>query len=153
MVTWIVQREPTVQGVTPGTLDLGSGRFCYTLEDAVREQVGVPVADWKIAGATAIPAGTYALQITHSQRFGRPLPLLIGVPGFAGVRIHAGNTAADTEGCLLVGRTRVGATRIGESRAMCEELLARLARALRVMDVQLEIRPARHTPMTDLRDA
>lgn len=143
---WIVYREPTRDGVTLGTLDLGAGRFCYTLEDAIREQPGVQVAAWKVPGATAIPAGRYPLTITFSQRFQRPLPLVKDVPGFSGVRIHPGNTAADTEGCLLVGRTRLSATRIGESRLAFEELFARLQRALRVMDVWLEVRNPEQTP-------
>lgn len=80
------------------------GKFhCYILEDAVREVPGMPVAQWKIPGKTAIPAGTYEVVITQSARFKRDLPLLLDVPGFAGIRIHPGNTAEDTEGCLLPG--------------------------------------------------
>ena len=75
------------------------GRFeCWILEDFVR-----PEGAAKVPGATAIPAGVYEVKITHSPRFGRPLPLVVGVPGFEGIRIHAGNTHRDTEGCLLPG--------------------------------------------------
>lgn len=76
--------------------------LCWTLEDVVREVDGMPVGRWKIHGKTAIPVGTYPVSVTLSNRFKRPLPLLEGVPSFAGVRIHGGNTAADTEGCILV---------------------------------------------------
>lgn len=71
----------------------------YSLEDIVRPN-GAP----KIYGETAIPCGTYRLVLTKSVKFGRVLPLLVGVPGFRGIRIHAGNTAIDTKGCILVGR-------------------------------------------------
>ncbi len=150
-LTWVLQREPTRSGVTLGTLDLGGGRFCRTLEDAIREQPGVEVAAWKVAGGTAIPAGRYRLAYTLSQRFGRMLPLLRDVPGFTGVRIHSGNTVADTEGCILVGRTRVSPSRIGDSRSVADELGARLQRALRVMDVYLEIRNPVERPTSPLQ--
>ena len=79
----------------------------YSLEDVVREVPGRPVAEWKVPGKTAIPAGRYRLRWTMSARFKREMLLLEGVPGFAGIRIHAGNTDADTEGCILLGMGHV----------------------------------------------
>lgn len=76
---------------------------CYTLEDAEREKPGTPVAAWKQAGATAIPAGRYRVTLETSPRFGANTLTINGVPGFVGVRMHAGNTDADTEGCPLLG--------------------------------------------------
>ena len=138
-LVWTLRRRPSLGEATIGELDLGSGRFCYTLEDVIRERPGVQVADWKVPGVTAIPAGRYKLTITPSQRFGRMLPLLVNVPGFTGVRIHSGNVAADTEGCILLGRTLAGPGRLGESRAAFDEFFPRLQRALKVMDVWLDI--------------
>ena len=54
----------------------------------------------------AIPEGRYPLVVTWSPKFKEWLPLLLHVRGFEGIRIHAGNTAADTQGCILVGENR-----------------------------------------------
>jgi hypothetical protein len=77
---------------------------CFTLEDAVRGG-GIPelVKEWKMAGKTAIPYGSYACKLTFSPRYGRNMWEVANVPGFSGIRIHAGNTETDTEGCILLG--------------------------------------------------
>ena len=80
---------------TTGELYVDGKFVCYTLEDAIRKE--------KIKGVTAIPAGTYDVIINMSTRFKRLMPLLLNVPDFEGVRIHPGNTAEDTEGCIRVG--------------------------------------------------
>lgn len=98
-----LERVKLGEDFTVGKLSADGKFVCYTLEDKVREEIGVPVEQWKVMGQTAIPKGTYPITITMSNRFKTKLPLLGNVPGFSGVRIHTGNTAKDTEGCILVG--------------------------------------------------
>lgn len=102
---------------TIGELFIDGEFFCYTLEDVVRDK--------KIYGQTAIPAGTYKVIITPSNRFKRDLPLLVDVPNFVGVRIHPGNSAVDTDGCILVGSTK-SQDFIGNSRTTFELLYEKL---------------------------
>jgi hypothetical protein len=135
-----LQRERSVGGATFGQLHIDGVAECLTLEDEIRERPGVPVASWKIAGVTAIPAGIYVVQLTMSARFGRILPLFVDVPGFAGVRIHTGNAIEETEGCVLVGRRRAG-SRISESRLAFTPLFAKLeAAAARREEMRIQIR-------------
>lgn len=81
----------------------GGKRLCYVLEDAMRQVDGQPVAAWKVHGATAIPTGHYRITLDNSPRFGPDTLTVNSVPGFIGIRIHAGNTENDTEGCPLLG--------------------------------------------------
>lgn len=110
-------RELSANGCTIGSLTVNGTFECYTLEDVVRDE--------KIHGETAIPAGTYEVRVTFSNRFQRDLPLLIGVPNFEGVRIHPGNTAANTEGCILPGQTRTDSS-VGASRLAFNPLYAKI---------------------------
>jgi len=137
----LLEREPSHLTCTIGSLYVNDEFECFTLEDVVREIPGVPVERWKIKGKTAIPAGTYKLGVTFSQRFQRMLPILHDVPGFDGVRIHTGNTDADTEGCILVGTQLAEAESITYSRAAFNALYPKLVDALGAgEELTLEIR-------------
>jgi len=138
----LLQRNPSGAEATLGRLLLDGAFECYTLEDLVREMAGLPVEQWKIAGETAIPSGRYKVGITMSARFHKELPILYGVPGFAGVRIHSGNRAEDTEGCILVGKRTFGETVI-DSRIAFLDLADKIDAALQAGDeVWIDVRNA-----------
>lgn len=90
------------EAYTIGRLEIDGTYFCDTLEPTWRDLK----RRRKVPGRTAIPEGRYPVVITLSCRFGRWLPLLLHVPLFDGIRIHAGNTSADTAGCILLGENR-----------------------------------------------
>jgi hypothetical protein len=105
---------------TQGALYLNGVLECYTIEDTVRED-GV-----KLPGRTAIPAGCYDVAITESPRFDKELlPLLLDVPNFTWIRIHWGNTAKDTDGCILVGSVRAKGA-VLSSRVAFDKLMTKL---------------------------
>lgn len=127
---------------TIGRLYIDGERFCDTLEDTDRGlRQDMPLAvirAKKRAGVTAIPTGRYRVTLAvQSQKFGKKpmyafcngyLPRLINVLGYEGVLIHVGNTAKDTEGCILVGKnTKVGM--VLESRVTFQRLYERLSKA------------------------
>lgn len=112
---------------TEGELQINDVFQCYTLEDTSRLV--------KVENQTCIPAGTYNVIITPSNRFRNPdgskrdMPLVENVPNFEGIRIHSGNTDADTEGCILVGTVR-NEDEILESRVAFNFIFTKLQSAL-----------------------
>lgn len=112
---------------TIGKLYVDGVYFCDTIEDKDRgldDSMTVrEILNKKVKGETAIPTGHYNIEITYSPKYKRMMPLLLGVKGYSGIRIHSGNTAKDTEGCLLVGKnTKVGM--VLESRNTYQRLFA-----------------------------
>jgi hypothetical protein len=127
----VVERKWCNPECTIGLMTVNGMNEYFTLEDVERET--------KIPGKTAIPKGSYNVSITPSNRFKRDLPLIENVPGFEGVRIHPGNTAEDTEGCILVGRHK-GPNYVSESRAAFNDLYKEIKGALDAGDqVILEV--------------
>ena len=114
------------KGYTISRLYINGELFCNALEDesrGLRQDMTInEIKKRKVYGATAIPSGSYECVNTYSNRFKKNLPLLKDVPGFEGIRIHSGNTAKDTEGCILVGRnTQKGM--VTESRVWTDKLI------------------------------
>ena len=97
-------RRQVMDEYLPGTAD---DYFCDTLEPTWRDYAN---GAYKVKGRSAIPEGRYAVVISWSPKFKQWLPILLGGPDFnhlfKGIRIHAGNTSEDTEGCILVGKNR-----------------------------------------------
>ena len=115
------------EAYTIGDLYVDGKWFCNVIEDKDRgldDSMTVrEILNKKVKGETAIPTGHYNIEITYSPKYKRMMPLLIGVKGYSGIRIHSGNTSKDTEGCLLVGKnTKVGM--VTESRNTYQRLFA-----------------------------
>ena len=117
--------------------------FCDTMEPTWRNLKGIALKPGevnarfsresgkvarKIPGHTAIPEGSYRVLITKSPRFKKWLPYVQGVPGFEGIRIHAGNYPDDTQGCILVGENR-GKGMVVNSRIWLHRLMKRIQAA------------------------
>ena len=115
-------RENIIDEYSAGTAER---YFCDTLEPTWRDYEH---GAYKMKGKSAIPEGRYAVVISYSPKFKAWLPILLGVPMFEGIRIHAGNSAKDTQGCILVGRNqRVG--EVLESRKWLYELKMKIVEA------------------------
>lgn len=111
---------------TIGKLYIDGNYFCDTVEDVDRglndSMTEEEIKKKKVYGETAIPYGTYKVSITYSPKFKKNLPLVEGVKGFSGIRIHSGNTAKDSLGCIIVGKNKkVGM--VLDSRATMEKLM------------------------------
>ena len=94
-------REQVMDEYLPGYEDR---YFCDTLEPTWRDYEH---GAYKVKGRSAIPEGRYAVVISWSPKLKAWLPILLGLPKFEGIRIHAGNTARDTAGCILVGKNKL----------------------------------------------
>lgn len=127
---------------TIGSLYVDGSYFCDTLEDTDRgidsSMSPADITKKKIYGKTAIPTGTYKVNLnvvspkfkdrSWAKPYGGKVPRLMNVPGFEGVLIHPGNTDSDTSGCILIGRnTIVG--RVTDSTATFHNLMKKLLEA------------------------
>lgn len=100
--------------------------LCFTLEDKTRDinkSGDFDNEEKKVYGQTSIPFGKYDGELTYSPKFKTELPLIKNVPKFEGIRIHAGNTIKDTEGCILVGMGTNWKGNIYESRKALSKVL------------------------------
>lgn len=107
----LLQRRYFNENYTIGRLSVDDVVFCDTLEDKVRDYNKDgdlnDAGEQKVYGQTAIPYGRYRVIVTYSSKFKRRLPLLMSVPHFEGIRIHAANWPTELEGCIAVGENKV----------------------------------------------
>ena len=127
---------------TIGKLYIDDVYFCDTIEDTVRDinkNGKFDNGEKKIHSKTAIPYGIYEIKWTYSPRFKKYTPQLMNVPSFEGIRIHAGNTSADTEGCLILGENKqVG--KVLNSRATINKFYPIIKEACSKGKVTIEIK-------------
>ena len=119
---------------TIGHLYIDGKYFCDTIEDKVRDLK----KESKVKGQTAIPYGTYEVTWSYSPRFKKFTPRLQNIPQLSGVLIHSGNTAADTEGCIIVGENKV-VGKVINSRATVNKLYPLIQKACKEGKVTIEI--------------
>ena len=112
----LLKRIYKVDKYTIGKLYIDGEWFCDTIEDKVRNlpkecpytSKGINCkCKEKIYSETAIPAGTYKVILSYSNRFKRILPEILNVPHFLGIRIHRGNTEQDSAGCIILGENKI----------------------------------------------
>ena len=127
---------------TIGELSIDGTFFCYTLEDVVRDKNNDgdldDTGEAKVYGKTAIPKGKYEVIINYSNRFKQQMPLLLNVKGFEGIRIHKGNTAEHTHGCILLGKSK-SKNFIGVSNLAYNEFMTTLRKVGKTEKIFIEI--------------
>lgn len=117
--------KPVVKCVDGEIVTEDKHYLCDTLEPRRRNLK----KEKKVLGRTAIPEGRYRIVITKSFRFKCWLPQVREVPGFSGIRFHAGNYPSDTRGCILPGWNRKKGM-VVNSRAALQMLMQEMTAAL-----------------------
>ena len=128
-----IKRDTFTDNSTVGKMYIDGAYFCETLEDVDRK---LEDGGTKVYAETCIQRGTYTLVIDYSPKYKKNMPHLLDVPQFKGIRIHPGNTDDDSEGCILVGRTR-DTDFIGHSKLTYNELIIKLRDATDKIEVTI----------------
>lgn len=107
MLHFLLDRKWRKDTYTIGRLYVNGEFLCNTIEDVDRKlnqnMSATEIQKIKVMAETAIPTGTYAMRVSMSPKFKRELVEIVNVPAFSGIRIHRGNTAQDSAGCVIVG--------------------------------------------------
>jgi hypothetical protein len=137
VVKLTLKRKGFNKTTTTGTLYRDELRLCDTLEDCDR-WLEVYGKDAKITSKTAIPRGTYDVTINWSNRFKKYMLAVLEVPYFEGVRLHAGNTHENTDGCPLLGDYSDDYT-VVNSKVRTQEVFDLVEETLKTEKVSLEV--------------
>ena len=132
----LLKRTEFTPDYTEGVWYVDGVYFCDTVEDCYRDLS----KEEKVSGKTCIPKGTYPVILSFSNRFQKILPEVQNVPFFTGVRIHSGNSASDSEGCIIVGK-KGEPGKVTDSQATKARLMTVIDHAIKVKGetVTLEI--------------
>lgn len=132
----LLDRKYKKETYTIGNLYVDGEWFCNALEDKDRGlSQTMPleeIKETKVYGETAIPTGRYEVRMDivspkyngvkwYKDNFGGRMPRLESVKGFSGILIHSGNTALDSNGCILVGMNKAKG-KVLDSRATFQKL-------------------------------
>lgn len=132
----LLDRKYRKETYTIGNLYVDGEWFCNALEDKDRGlSQTMPLEEikrQKVYGETAIPTGRYEVRMDivspkyngvkwYKDNFGGRMPRLESVKGFSGILIHSGNTALDSNGCILVGMNKAKG-KVLDSRATFQKL-------------------------------
>lgn len=127
-----LRREIFTDVSTIGVLSINGQFECYILEDKDRGlNSTMPLSEiekLKVYGKTCIPYGRYEVDWTLSARFKKMMPILLNVKGYSGIRIHSGNTAESSLGCLICG-TRKKNNMVTESTLATNKLYNKIEAA------------------------
>lgn len=129
----LIDRKWKKDSYTIGKLYINGEYFCDTLEDVDRnltsEMSITEIKNKKVYGKTAVPTGLYTILYTYSPKYKRLMPLVDNVKGFSGIRIHSGNTAEDSLGCILLGFNKEKG-KVLQSRDTCNKFYKLIEEAI-----------------------
>lgn len=138
-----VTRKTKAPVYSAGRFSIDGTEKYYSLEDTDRKlDDSMKVEDIlaiKVFAKTAIPKGRYQVVVNYSDHFGKYMPLLIGVKGFDGVRIHSGNKPEDTEGCILIGLEDSSDGFMGDSRKAYTDLMLHINEVIKEEKIWITI--------------
>lgn len=139
----LLTRDYKKKGYTIGKMYINGEFFSDSCEDEDRglnnNMTLSTISKLKVYGETAIPTGRYQVVWSYSNRFKKYLPEIKNVKGFSGIRIHSGNTAKDSLGCVLLGENKIKGGLINP-RPICDKFNKIIETTVKKEDIFITIR-------------